>query len=38
MLKYYLFHIHWLWQHRHWDNTKQKFKAMEKAWHKYQSK
>lgn len=32
MIKYYLFRIRWLWQHRKWDNTRQKFKAMETDW------
>lgn len=31
-LKYYIFCIKWLWKHREWQNTRQKFKAMEKAW------
>lgn len=33
-LKYYLFCIKWLWKNRNWDNTRQKFKAMEKAYRK----
>ena len=31
---YYLFCIKWLWKNRTWDNTRQKFKAMEKAYSK----
>ena len=34
MIKYYLFCIKWLWQNRNWQNSRQKFKAMEKAWKK----
>lgn len=30
-LGYYLFCIKWLWKNREWENTRQKFKAMEKA-------
>ena len=33
-LRYYLFCIKWLWKNREWENTRQKFKAMEKAWRK----
>ena len=29
-IKYYIFAIKWLWKNRTWDNTRQKFKAMEK--------
>jgi len=29
-IKYYIFCIKWLWNNRTWDNTKQKFKRMEK--------
>lgn len=31
-LKYYIFCIKWLWKNRRWDNTRQKFKAMEKEY------
>ena len=31
-IRYYLFCIRWLWQNREWENTRQKFKAMEKAY------
>lgn len=34
MIRYYIFCIRWLWKHRHWKNTRQKFKAMEKDWEK----
>ena len=37
-IKYYIFCIKWLYKNRKWDNTRQKFKAMEKEYnHKYQS-
>lgn len=36
-MKYYLFRIRWLWQHRNWEDTRQKYKAMEKAWQKYRN-
>ncbi len=33
-LKYYIFCIKWLWRNREWENTRQKFKAMDKAYRK----
>ena len=33
-LGYYLFCIRWLWKNRDWENTRQKFKAMERAYRK----
>lgn len=38
MIKYYLFRIKWLWKNRTWENTRQKFKAMEKDYQKYCNK
>jgi len=32
MIKYYIFCIRWLWQNREWANTRQKFRALERAW------
>jgi len=32
VLKYYIFCVKWLWRNRDWKSTRQKFKAMEKAW------
>jgi hypothetical protein len=32
MIKKYLFTIRWLWKNRHWNNTRQKFKAMDRDW------
>ena len=29
-IKYYIFCIKWLYKNRNWDNTRQKFKRMEK--------
>ena len=29
-IKYYIFCIKWLYKNRKWDNTRQKFKRMEK--------
>lgn len=34
MIKYYLFCIHWLWKNRNWDDTRQKFKMMQREWKK----
>ena len=34
MIKYYLFCIRWLWKNRNWSDTRQKYKAMNKAWNK----
>lgn len=31
-IKYYIFCIKWLWKNRTWDNTRQKFKTMEKEY------
>ncbi len=31
-IKYYIFCIRWLYKNRTWDNTRQKFKAMEKEY------
>ena len=33
-IKYYLFCIRWLWKNRNWSDTRQKYKAMNKAWNK----
>ena len=32
--KYYLFAIRWLWENRTWDDTRQKYKALNRAWRK----
>ena len=32
MIKYYIFCVKWLWKNRHWENTRQKWKAMERDW------
>ena len=29
MLRYYFFCVRWLWKNRKWNNTRQKFKAMD---------
>jgi hypothetical protein len=34
MIRYFLFCIKWLWKNRTWENTRQKFKAMERDWEK----
>ena len=34
MIRYFFFCVKWLWKNRHWENTRQKFKAMDKAWRK----
>lgn len=31
-MRYYLFTLRWLWRHRYWMNSRQKFKAMERDW------
>lgn len=33
-IKYYIFCIKWLWRNREWENTRQKFKAMDKEYKK----
>jgi hypothetical protein len=35
MIKYYLFCIRWLYKNRNWDNTRQKFKAMQRDYESY---
>lgn len=31
-LKYYWFVMRWLWKHRNWQDTRQKYKAMNREW------
>jgi len=31
-ISFYIFAIRWLWRNRKWENTRQKFKAMDKEW------
>lgn len=31
-IRYYLFCLKWLWRNRNWEPTRQKWKAMEKAY------
>lgn len=38
MFRYYWFCIKWLWKNRTWENTRQKFKAMEKDYKDYNIK
>ena len=33
-IKYYLFCVKWLYKNRNWENTRQKFRAMEREWNK----
>lgn len=33
-IKYYLFAIRWLWKNRHWNSTRQKWKALDRDWEK----
>ena len=37
-IRYYLFAIRWLWKHRNWKDTRQKYKAMNKDWENQQSR
>lgn len=34
-IKYYLFCIKWLWKNRDWQNTRQKFKTMNRECNDY---
>lgn len=34
-IRFYLFCIRWLWKNRTWRNTRQKYKAMDKAFCNY---
>ena len=36
-IKYYLFVIRWMWANRDWDETRQKYKAMDKDWSRHQA-
>lgn len=38
MLRYYWFRIRWLYKHRYWTDTRQKWKRMEKDWNVYQGR
>lgn len=31
-IRYHIFALWWLWKHRNWKPTRQKYKAMEKEW------
>jgi len=31
-IKYYFFVIRWMWAHRDWSDTRQKYKAMNREW------
>jgi hypothetical protein len=35
-IKYYLFAIRWLWKNRDWDGTRQKYKALDRAYRKFE--
>lgn len=35
-LRFYLFAARWLWRNRTWDNTRQKYKALDRAWSRYE--
>jgi hypothetical protein len=37
-LKYYIFVIQWLWKNRSWQDSRQKFKQMNKEWEKKNEK
>ena len=34
-IKYYLFAIKWLWNNKEWQGTRQKYKALDKAYNTY---
>lgn len=34
-LKYYIFSMRWLWKNRTWENTRQKYKALDRAQKEY---
>lgn len=33
-IRYALYCINWMWKNKNWNNTRQKFKAMEREYHK----
>lgn len=32
LIRYYLFALRWLWNNRSWKSTRQKWKALDRAW------
>lgn len=34
-LRYYIFTMRWLWKNRTWENTRQKYKALDRAQKEY---
>ena len=37
-MKYNFFVIRWLWHNRKWENTRQKWKALDRDWEEYRTK
>ena len=37
-IRHHFFCIGWLWRNRNWENTRQKYKAMERDWRKHIAK
>lgn len=35
MIKFYWFALRWLWRHRYWENSRQKWKALDRDYQKY---
>lgn len=35
MIRFYLFCIRWLWKNRTWEETRQKYKALNRDWRQY---
>lgn len=36
-MKYYFFAIRWVWHNRSWENTRQKWKRLDKDWAIYKA-
>lgn len=31
-LRFYVFSVRWLWSHRGWETSRQKYKALDRGW------
>jgi hypothetical protein len=34
-VRYWWFCVRWLWRHRDWEDTRQKYKTMNREWREY---
>lgn len=38
MFRFYIFSLKWLWHNRNWTMTRQKLKALDKAWMEHEKR